>query len=380
MEIPEMENHDSMIFTVSPSTSSSNFTDSEESCDIFSAAMSMNHDRNLTAAVERCTPLQLHLCRDSNGEANILQQQEMRSHASDDNDCPSMVGIVLPHTSSPTFNDTNSIMNQSPVTSSNSSQLPCESSNTNESLEDKNLRVDARKVYDMLQEERIANLTKRKHSFWRALKNFQLAKINMNWSNQAATVLNILSASNAPCGDISALAELGEYLIPLCFKAETLMLLHKVQKSATKYKKIDESMEKTFQKHGNGELYRRLLELWRVETVAEEITSFMTWNSKKEWYTNACAYFNANLKERGKHKDGFSSKQNHSIAMTHKNRKGRILTENYELESSSESVRSEANWWQFQCLALTSPLYNQTGKLDRTTRVTWEVKKTIWLS
>lgn len=139
---------------------------------------------------------------------------------------------------------------------------------------------------DMLQTEHLANLTKRKYSFWHAVKNFHLAELNMNWSNVNPPLVYMISTTETSQGSKSAIEELAECLTTLCFKMETVILLQKVQKNISKYKQIDEIMQNLFKFYSSGEVCRRLIELWRVGTDAEEITSFLTWNSKEEWYSN----------------------------------------------------------------------------------------------
>lgn len=166
------------------------------------------------------------------------------------------------------------------------------------SLDEDDINQDVQRLRDLLQVEHAAHMTKRKYCFWHAVKNFQLAELNRYWSNTKPPLLyqrpDEKESENKL--DIVGLAEL---LTTLCFKLETVILHQKVRKSISKYKEIDNMMLAMYKNHCDGEVCRRLVELWRVETDAEEIISFLTWNSKKEWYSsNLWACFKNEPKKR----------------------------------------------------------------------------------
>ncbi|CAI9721000.1 Hypothetical predicted protein [Octopus vulgaris] len=144
---------------------------------------------------------------------------------------------------------------------------------------------DNQTLLNMLENTITANLTRRKHAFWHTLKNFYQAEHHVHWSNAKPALLHPIMASKNGKEKWPAIKKLAERLTSLCFKAEAIILLNKAKRSASKFKEIDLKMLKLFENSShNKEQFRKLTEIWKAKTNAEEVTSFFILNSKKLYY------------------------------------------------------------------------------------------------
>lgn len=361
MEIPESEDHDSMIFTVSPSTSSSDFTDSasEYSCcsdqELFTANCigSATATGIISADMEAKKPYAArHVCTETMAIAAAAAGAAGSVVAPNVEACNRFGALCQRGYQGPSFDkhacekNTTSAGNLHPSDTSFVYSTPQKTFLPQRSDKDENeINEQVRKLQDSFQDIRKSNLIKRKQLFWHALKDYQLAKLN--WEEQGSILANCMSLVGTKAEKSSAMLDLAKHLILLNIKTKTAQLLYKVQKNAAKYKRIDEAMVQHFKRCCSGEVCRRLIELWRAETFAEERISWLTWNFKKESYINngdRFANFVYGIKEPAKYSR--SSKQEASFRDKTYGAKGvplRCPSTDSPLSVSSESIGLESD-------------------------------------